>query len=343
MTTSLVRYAGHTSVAFVDMYEIAQSVAVCLPGTVAGQAPARHAQSGHCRRLGPQNWIFTCSRMPPGSRDCSRAGRLDELLPHLAGLRVPYLDVEALVRPPRGCPMCDCDPLPWWGCRRVSLIGDAAHPCTRWTPTVLPRRSWTRAAWPACSPSGPPRRHCGPMSGCGCPDHRGGAQQPPGGRRPSLAPLPPTSTSGARHLSGADLRAAHRHPRAAVQHPGPSSAPVNHSVVISSGTAIAPPGEDCLSRTSPARDGRSCHREVDVGHVVAPARWPARRHPARCGTRLVRGAYRGRGRVRPVRRLQRRSGGAGCAPGDLASGAVAWRARCRARGMPLVAAELVVG
>jgi 2-polyprenyl-6-methoxyphenol hydroxylase-like FAD-dependent oxidoreductase len=84
--------------------------------------------AGHCRRLGPQNWIFTCSRMPPGSMDCSRAGRLDELLPHLAGLRVPYLDVEALVRPPRGCPMCDCDPLPWWGCRRVSLIGDAAHP-----------------------------------------------------------------------------------------------------------------------------------------------------------------------------------------------------------------------
>jgi len=68
---------------------------------------------------------------PPRREDWSRTGALAEALPHLRRFRVPWLDVEALVRATPEFweyPMCDRDPLPWWGRGRITLLGDAAHP-----------------------------------------------------------------------------------------------------------------------------------------------------------------------------------------------------------------------
>jgi len=68
---------------------------------------------------------------PPRREDWSRRGALEEVLPHLRRFRVPWLDVEALVRATPEFweyPMCDRDPLPWWGRGRATLLGDAAHP-----------------------------------------------------------------------------------------------------------------------------------------------------------------------------------------------------------------------
>ncbi|MDB5414002.1 MAG: salicylate 1-monooxygenase [Rubritepida sp.] len=81
------------------------------------------------------NWVV-CARIgdasqPPPREDWSRAGSLEDVLPHVARFRVPWLDVEALVRATPEFweyPMCDRDPLPFWTQGRVTLLGDAAHP-----------------------------------------------------------------------------------------------------------------------------------------------------------------------------------------------------------------------
>ncbi len=86
------------------------------------------------RRL--TNWVVCAQigdagRPPPRREDWSRPGRLAEVLPHVARFRIPFLDVEALVRATPEFweyPMCDRDPLPWWTRGRVTLLGDAAHP-----------------------------------------------------------------------------------------------------------------------------------------------------------------------------------------------------------------------
>ena len=82
------------------------------------------------------NWVV-CARQgdgtqpPPRREDWSRRGKLEEVLPHVQRFRIPFLDVEALVRATPEFfeyPMCDRDPLPWWTQGRVTLLGDAAHP-----------------------------------------------------------------------------------------------------------------------------------------------------------------------------------------------------------------------
>jgi 2-polyprenyl-6-methoxyphenol hydroxylase-like FAD-dependent oxidoreductase len=82
------------------------------------------------------NWVV-CARLgdgtqpPPRREDWSRPGRLEEVLAHVRRFRIPFLDVEALVRATPEFweyPMCDRDPLPWWTRGRVTLLGDAAHP-----------------------------------------------------------------------------------------------------------------------------------------------------------------------------------------------------------------------
>ena len=82
------------------------------------------------------NWVVCAqigdaTRPPPRREDWSRPGRLAEVLPHVARFRIPFLDVESLVRATPEFweyPMCDRDPLPWWTRGRVTLLGDAAHP-----------------------------------------------------------------------------------------------------------------------------------------------------------------------------------------------------------------------
>jgi len=68
---------------------------------------------------------------PPRREDWSRPGKLEEVLPFVTRLRLPFLDVEALIRTTPQFfeyPECDRDPLPWWTQGRVTLLGDAAHP-----------------------------------------------------------------------------------------------------------------------------------------------------------------------------------------------------------------------
>jgi 5-methylphenazine-1-carboxylate 1-monooxygenase len=82
------------------------------------------------------NWVMygkvaTGESPPPRREDWSRPGKLEEVLQFAKRLRLPFLDVEALIRatPQRfEYPQCDRDPLPWWTQGRVTLLGDAAHP-----------------------------------------------------------------------------------------------------------------------------------------------------------------------------------------------------------------------
>ncbi len=82
------------------------------------------------------NWVV-CARIgdgaapPPGREEWSHPGRLEDVLPHARRFRLPFLDVEAMVRATPEFfeyPMCDRDPLPWWTRGRATLLGDAAHP-----------------------------------------------------------------------------------------------------------------------------------------------------------------------------------------------------------------------
>ncbi|TCH99740.1 flavin-dependent oxidoreductase [Roseococcus sp. SYP-B2431] len=82
------------------------------------------------------NWVV-CAQIgdaaqpPPRREDWSRPGALGDVLPHVQRFRVPWIDVEALVRATPEFweyPMCDRDPLPFWSQGRVTLLGDAAHP-----------------------------------------------------------------------------------------------------------------------------------------------------------------------------------------------------------------------
>jgi 2-polyprenyl-6-methoxyphenol hydroxylase-like FAD-dependent oxidoreductase len=93
--------------------------------------PIGRASEGH--RL--TNWVV-CIRTgdgsaPPPREDWSRVGSLDAILPTVRRFKLPFLDLEALVRATPEFyeyPMCDRDPLPWWTQGRVTLLGDAAHP-----------------------------------------------------------------------------------------------------------------------------------------------------------------------------------------------------------------------
>ena len=63
--------------------------------------------------------------------DWHHRGGVDDVLPHVADRNFGWLDMPALVHAAPTIweyPMVDRDPLPRWGTRRVSLLGDAAHP-----------------------------------------------------------------------------------------------------------------------------------------------------------------------------------------------------------------------
>ena len=52
-------------------------------------------------------------------------------MPHVARFSIPHVDVPGLISATPEFyeyPTCDRDPLPYWCCGRVTLLGDAAHP-----------------------------------------------------------------------------------------------------------------------------------------------------------------------------------------------------------------------
>jgi 2-polyprenyl-6-methoxyphenol hydroxylase-like FAD-dependent oxidoreductase len=69
--------------------------------------------------------------VPPRKEDWSRAGRREDLMPHVQRFSIPFVDAKALIEATPEFweyPMCDRDPLPHWSHGRVTLLGDAAHP-----------------------------------------------------------------------------------------------------------------------------------------------------------------------------------------------------------------------
>jgi 2-polyprenyl-6-methoxyphenol hydroxylase-like FAD-dependent oxidoreductase len=90
--------------------------------------------SAPTRRL--TNWAMMVrigdgSTPPPRREDWSRAGKREEVMPHVAGFVIPHVDLAALIHATPEFwefPCCDRDPLPYWSHGRVTLLGDAAHP-----------------------------------------------------------------------------------------------------------------------------------------------------------------------------------------------------------------------
>ena len=82
------------------------------------------------------NWavmarVAPAGTTPPSREDWSRPGRLEDLMPRLAGFTVADVDVAAAVRATAEFyeyPVCDRDPIARWSWNRVTLLGDAAHP-----------------------------------------------------------------------------------------------------------------------------------------------------------------------------------------------------------------------
>ncbi|WP_031158892.1 flavin-dependent oxidoreductase, partial [Streptosporangium roseum] len=80
------------------------------------------------------NWVAevkVAGGGPAPVADWSREGRLEDVLPHFADWRFPWLDVPELLGGAGRIleyPMVDRDPLRSWGRGRVTLLGDAAHP-----------------------------------------------------------------------------------------------------------------------------------------------------------------------------------------------------------------------
>ena len=65
------------------------------------------------------------------ARDWNRVVDVETFLPHFAGWHFPWLDVPGLIEAARTAyefPMSDRDPVDRWSFRRVTLLGDAAHP-----------------------------------------------------------------------------------------------------------------------------------------------------------------------------------------------------------------------
>lgn len=87
-------------------------------------------------RMRLTNWavigrLGEAGTQPPRPQSWSRQGAWDELKDKVAGFRIDTVDVIELMRQTPTFweyPMCDRDPLDRWTDRRVTLLGDAAHP-----------------------------------------------------------------------------------------------------------------------------------------------------------------------------------------------------------------------
>ncbi len=82
------------------------------------------------------NWVIYArvgdpQAPPPARESWSRRGALADFRHLVDRLRLPFIDVAALIGATADIfefPMCDRDPLPWWTQGRLTLLGDAAHP-----------------------------------------------------------------------------------------------------------------------------------------------------------------------------------------------------------------------
>lgn len=81
------------------------------------------------------NWVVQVPDHPPGplpgAAQWNAPATAEDVLPHLTGWHLDWLDPAELVTSTDDIfryPMVDKDPLPHWGGGRVTLLGDAAHP-----------------------------------------------------------------------------------------------------------------------------------------------------------------------------------------------------------------------
>jgi 5-methylphenazine-1-carboxylate 1-monooxygenase len=90
--------------------------------------PIRHAGADGLQLI---NWVAEIETPVYRKRDWNRPGSLDDFMLAFAGWHFDWLDVPAFIRAADHVlefPMVDQDPLPRWSFRRVTLLGDAAHP-----------------------------------------------------------------------------------------------------------------------------------------------------------------------------------------------------------------------
>jgi len=83
------------------------------------------------------NWVVEVTREDCGVRDWNRRASYEDFIGLMAGWTFDWLDIPSMIRNASSIyeyPVVDQDPLPAWTDRRITLLGDAAHP-------MLPRGS----------------------------------------------------------------------------------------------------------------------------------------------------------------------------------------------------------
>jgi 5-methylphenazine-1-carboxylate 1-monooxygenase len=91
--------------------------------------PIRDRIDGAGRQL--VNWVAEIETPRHRSRDWNRAGTIDDFIAAFEDWHFDWLDVPRFIRAADAIlefPMIDQEPLPWWSTRRITLLGDAAHP-----------------------------------------------------------------------------------------------------------------------------------------------------------------------------------------------------------------------
>jgi 2-polyprenyl-6-methoxyphenol hydroxylase-like FAD-dependent oxidoreductase len=91
--------------------------------------PIRNAVDADGRQL--VNWVVDIETPEYQKNDWNRPGKLDDFIHAMADWHFDWLDVPEFIRSADAIyeyPMVDQDPLPCWTFRRLTLLGDAAHP-----------------------------------------------------------------------------------------------------------------------------------------------------------------------------------------------------------------------